>query len=70
MEAHAGSITIGAGREAGHPRRRVLSWLREAIQQRKGRRAELAHTLQVNRERIDSVQGSEHTHLLNRPRGF
>ena len=70
MEAHTGSITLGTGREVGHPRRHVLSWIRETIQRRKGGRAERAYTLRINRERIESVQGSEHTHLLNRPRGF
>ena len=69
MEAHAGSITIGTGRTA-RPRRRVLSQFRGALRRRRIERAERAYALRMNGERTGSVQGSEHTHLLNRPRGF
>jgi hypothetical protein len=69
MEAHAGSITIGT-RRAAQPRRRALSRLREAIRRRKAEGAERAYATRMNGERRDWVPGSEHTHLLNRPRGF
>jgi len=69
MEAHAGSITIGTGR-AAQPRQRALSQLREAIRRRRAGRAERAYATRMNGERHDWVPGSEHTHLLNRPRGF
>ena len=69
MEAHAGSITIGTGR-AVRPRRRALSQLRDAIRRRKVGRAERAYATRMNGEQIEWVPGSEHTHLLNRPRGF
>jgi hypothetical protein len=69
MEAHAGSITIGTGR-AAKPRLRALSQLREAIGRRKSARAERAYATRMNGGRSDWVPGSEHTHLLKRPRGF
>ena len=69
MEAHAGGITIGTGRVM-RPRRRALSQLREAIRRRKAGRAERAYAMRMSGERLESVPGSEHAHLLKRPRGF
>jgi hypothetical protein len=66
MEAHAGTITIGAVR----PRRRRLAEALTAIRRRRITRAERAHSLRANGTVPYSVPGSEHAHLLRRPRGF
>jgi hypothetical protein len=69
MEAHAGTISIGAG-TAVAPRRRRLSWIRAAIRQKRIARAERAHALRMAGNPPRSVPGSEHSHLVRRPRGF
>ena len=69
MEAHAGTITIGTG-QAVRPRRRRLAEIMAAVRQRRIARAERAHSLRANGKVPYSVPGSEHAHLLRRPRGF
>jgi len=68
MEAHAGTISIGTGRRI--KTRRRLSQLREGIRRRRAERAERAYSLRMNGTTGPSVPGSEHTHLINRPRGY
>ena len=67
MEAHAGTISVGAGRRI-KPRR--LLQLREGIRRRRAQRAARAYSLRVNGSNARSIAGSEHTHIVNRPRGF
>lgn len=69
MEAHTGAIPIGTG-QAVKPRRHLMSELREGIRQRRSQRAERAHSLRTNGAGPSSIPGSEHAHLLKRPRGF
>jgi len=69
MEAHAGSITIRAGR-ATRPRRRRFADLVTAIRAARLERARRAHSLRTRGRQAYSVPGSEHTHLIHRPRGF
>jgi hypothetical protein len=68
MEAHAGTITIGA-RRTTKPRRRRLVLLRERMRRRRLDRAERAYSMRASGISAPSVPGSEHTHLL-RQRGF
>jgi hypothetical protein len=68
MEAHAGTITIGTGRRI-KARHRLLR-LREGIRRLRAERAERAYSLRINGAGAPSVPGSEHTHLINRPRGY
>ena len=68
MEAHAGTISVGAGRRI-KPRRRLLQ-LREGIRRRRAQHAARAYSLRKNGISARSLPGSEHTHLINRPRGF
>jgi hypothetical protein len=69
MEAHAGRIGIDIVRPA-KPRRRLLAELRAALRQRRTERAERAYRLQANRGELQSLPGSDHSHLVRRPRGF
>jgi len=69
MEAHAGTITIGIGR-TDRPRRRLLARLRAAARRLRIERAERIHMLRANRSELQSLPGSDHSHLLRRPRGF
>ncbi len=69
MEAHAGTITIGTGQTV-EPRRKRLADAMAALRQRHIARAERAYTVRANGAELQSVPGSEHTHLLRRPRGF
>jgi hypothetical protein len=69
MEAHTGAITFPS-EWAKRPRRRRLHLLRELIRIRRERAALRAYTARSNRSVPISIPGSEHTHLLRRPRGF
>jgi hypothetical protein len=64
MEAHAGTISIGARKGRG-PRPSRLTQLRERLRQRRLRRAERAYSMQVSGGNAPSVPGSEHSHLLH-----
>jgi hypothetical protein len=68
MEAHAGTITIGTGRTIR--RRRRLAELVAAVRKRRSARAERVYSVRANGTQLKSVPGSEHAHLLRRPRGF
>jgi hypothetical protein len=71
MEAHTASIEIGI--ETGisaKPRRSRLAELRTALRERRRQRAERAYSLRANQTELRSIQGSEHMHLIRRPRGF
>jgi hypothetical protein len=69
MEAHTGAVTFP--REwAQSPRRPRLAAIREAITQRRAASAERAHSMRQSASPRYSVPGSEHSHLLRRPRGF
>jgi hypothetical protein len=71
MEAHAANIGIAIDTGVRpRPRRRRLAELMSAFRGRSARQAERAYRAQANRAEIASLQGSEHTHLLRRPRGF
>jgi hypothetical protein len=63
MEAHMGTISIGARREH-RQRPHRLTQLRERIRQRRLQRAERAYSMRMNGIRARSIPGSEHTHLL------
>jgi hypothetical protein len=67
MEAHAGTISIGA-RNGRKPRQRRLAQLRERIRQRRIQRAERAHSIRTNGTNPRSIPGSEHAHLLRQRR--
>lgn len=69
MEAHAGTITIGTGRPA-RSRRRHLAELRKTIRRRRLEHAERVHSLRANSAEVRSLPGSDHSHLVRRPRGF
>jgi hypothetical protein len=68
MEAHAGTISVGIGRRV-RPRRRLLQ-LRDGIRRGRAQRAERAYSIRASGVDARPVPGSEHTHLLNRPKGF
>jgi hypothetical protein len=68
MEAHTGAVTFP--REwAQRPRRSRLAEIRNAIRRKRAERAERAYSLRQS-VRVYSVPGSEHSHLVRRPRGF
>jgi CCAAT-binding transcription factor (CBF-B/NF-YA) subunit B len=69
MEAHAGTIGIRTGhtRKPGVGR---LAQIRDGISKRRQQRARRAYAMRMNGSRPSFVAGSEHTHLLRRPRGF
>ena len=69
MEAHAAGITIRAGRTI-KPRRGAFAELMAAIRAARLERARRAHSLQTSGPQVYSLPGSEHTHLIRRPRGF
>jgi hypothetical protein len=69
MEAHTGTVTF-PGKWTQSPRRSRLTELRAAIRRRRVARAERAYSMQVSGPRSYSVPGSEHSHLVHRPRGF
>jgi hypothetical protein len=69
MEAHTGAVTFPTEWTRGSRRSR-LAEIRAAIRRRRVVRAERAHSMRVSGARTYSVPGSEHSHLLGRPRGF
>jgi hypothetical protein len=69
MEAHAGTIGI----RTGHARKQRRDWLTafvDGARRRRQERARRAHALRLNGASSSFVPGSEHTHVLQRPRGF
>jgi hypothetical protein len=68
MEAHAGTISIGARKERDR-RPRPLAQLRERMRQRRLQRAERAYSMRTNGSGARSIPGSEHAHLVRR-KGF
>jgi hypothetical protein len=69
MEAHTGAVTFP--REwAQRPRRRRLAEIRAAIRRRRAANAERAYSMRESATQMYSVPGSEHSHLIRRPRGF
>ena len=66
MEAHAGRIRVHPTPTTAKPRRRtrLLALLRELS------RAQRERAIQTHEARVRSISGSEHTHLIRRPRGF
>jgi hypothetical protein len=69
MEAHTGAVTFP--REWTRRRRRPrLAEIRAAIRRRRDERAERAYSMRVAGPAMHSVPGSEHSHLVRRPRGF
>lgn len=69
MEARAGTIGIRTG-YAKRQRRVHLSALVDGLRRRREERARRAHAMRMNGQGAAFVAGSEHTHLLRRPRGF
>jgi hypothetical protein len=67
MEAHMGTISIGARKGRG-PRRHVLTQLRGRLRQRRLQRMERAYSMRVSGGNAPSVPGSEHSHLLDKSR--
>ena len=69
MEAHAGTIGIRA-RRRHRPRTEWLTQLMLRVREQRVERARRAHAMRESSIELGSVQGSEHSHLLRRPRGF
>jgi hypothetical protein len=69
MEAHTGALTL-PGRRTERPRRHWLRRLRQLIRARRESASLRAYSARGNRSLPTSIAGSEHTHLLRRPRGF
>jgi hypothetical protein len=69
MEAHTPAITFPS-EWARRPRRRPLHLLRELVRTQRELAAQRAYDARSNRSTPVSIPGSEHTHLLRRPRGF
>jgi hypothetical protein len=69
MEAHTGAITFPS-EWTKRPRRRLLHLLRELVRTRRETAALRAYTARSSHSVPTSIPGSEHTHLLHRPRGF
>jgi hypothetical protein len=67
MEAHVGTIGIGARKEL-KPRPHRLAQFRERMRQRRLRRAERAYSMRTSGISAPSVPGSEHAHLLRQRR--
>jgi hypothetical protein len=69
MEAHAGTIGIRTRRRR-RPRTEWLTQLMLRVREQRMERARRAHAMRETSAGLTSVQGSEHSHLLRRPRGF
>jgi DNA primase len=69
MEAHTPVVTFPS-EWAKRPRRPRLHLFRELVRTRRERAALRAYSARSNRSVPVSIPGSEHTHLLRRPRGF
>jgi hypothetical protein len=67
MEAHVGTIGIGARKEL-KPRPHRLAQLRDRMRQRRVQRAERAYSMRMNGISASSLPGSEHAHLLRQRR--
>jgi hypothetical protein len=65
----AGMIGILTAPEARHRRERIAR-IRERIRQRRRERARRTHALRASGAPTSHVAGSEHTHLVRRPRGL
>jgi hypothetical protein len=70
MEAHTGTIGIRTGYRVKPRRPSRIAAIREGIRQRRAERARRAHALRVDGARASYIPGSEHTHILPRPKGF
>jgi hypothetical protein len=69
MEAHTGAVTFP--REWSRSRRRSrLAEIRAAVRRGRAARAERAYSMMVSGPETRSIPGSEHSHLVRRPRGF
>jgi hypothetical protein len=69
MEAHAGTIGVRT-RPQRSSRTGWLARLMLRARQQRLEHARRAHALRESAGPLGSVQGSEHSHLLRRPRGF
>jgi hypothetical protein len=69
MEAHTGAVTFPT-EWTQSPRRSRLAEIRTALRRRRMARVERAYSMRVSGPRTYSVPGSEHSHLIGRPRGF
>jgi hypothetical protein len=69
MEAHTGAVTFPSDWTQS-PRRSRLREIRAAIRRRRMARMERAYSMRASGSHTYSVPGSEHSHLLGRPRGF
>ena len=69
MEAHTGAVTFPT-EWTKSPRRSRLAEIRAALRRRRLVRVERAYSMRVSGPRAYSVPGSEHSHLIRRPRGF
>jgi hypothetical protein len=70
MEAHTGTIGIGTGYRV-KPRRLIrLAAIREGLRRRREEQARRAHALRTNGAGASYIPGSEHSHILPRPKGF
>ena len=69
MEAHTGTVTFPRKWTRSRRRSRLVE-IRAAIRRRRLARTERAYSMRVNGPEAYSVPGSEHSHLLRRPRGF
>jgi hypothetical protein len=67
MEAHVGTIGIGA-REERKPRPHRFAQFRERLRHRRLQRAERAYSMRMNGINPRSIPGSEHAHLLGQKR--
>ena len=69
MEAHTPTITFPS-EWARRPRQRRLGILRELVRTRRDLAVQRAYAAKSGNSARISIPGSEHTHLLHRPRGF
>jgi hypothetical protein len=69
MEAHTGAVTFPS-EWTQRPRRSRLAEIRAAVRRRRLMRAERAYSMRLSGSHTYSVPGSEHSHLIGRPRGF
>jgi hypothetical protein len=69
MEAHTGAVTFPS-EWTQRGRRSRLAEIRATLSRRRAARAERAYSMRVSGPQTYSVPGSEHSHLVRRPRGF
>jgi hypothetical protein len=65
MEAHVGTISIGA-RKRREARPSRPTQLRKRLRERRLQRAERAYSMRTSGKRASSVPGSEHAHVLHK----